>query len=215
MIPLGIMTKEEANNIIAKNEAMVIVCTYNVLFTNDIVIGLTIEAVESIRKSPLYRFDTKRKVNIVEKDRLKYERMINEVIGNTSSFFADANDIFLEDIQKHVDILYYSIKREFDKVNLSFSDIIARMELARTLCEFSCLQLDKREEELQEKDKRFKKFGIDYLRLTNLLRSLSETMKTLNVPCTVNLNTEECTKAINILSVKLADANTIAKAISA
>lgn len=209
------MTKEEANNIIAENEAMVIGCTYNVLFTNDIVIGLTIEAVESIRKTPLYRFDTKRKVNIVEKDRLKYERMINEVIGYTSSFFADANDIFLEDIQKHVDILYYSIKREFDKVNLSFSDIIARMELARTLCEFSCLQLDKREEELQEKDKRFKKFGIDYLRLTNLLRSLSETMKTLNVPCTVNLNTEECTKAINILSVKLADANTIAKAISA
>lgn len=209
------MTKEEANNIIAENEAMVIGCTYNVLFTNDIVIGLTIEAVESIRKSPLYRFDTKRKVNIVEKDRLKYERLINEVIGNTSSFFADDNDIFLEDIQKHVDILYYSIKREFDKVNLSFSDIIARMELARTLCEFSCLQLDKREEELQEKDKRFKKFGIDYLRLTNLLRSLSETMKTLNVPCTVNLNTEECTKAINILSVKLADANTIAKAISA
>lgn len=209
------MTKEEANNIIAENEAMVIGCTYNVLFTNDIVIGLTIEAVESIRKSPLYRFDTKRKVNIVEKDRLKYERMINEVIGNTSSFFADANDIFLEDIQKHVDILYYSIKREFDKVNLSFSDIIARMELARTLCEFSCLQLDKREEELQDKDKRFKKFGIDYLRLTNLLRSLSETMKTLNVPCTVNLNTEECIKAINILSVKLADANTIAKAISA
>lgn len=200
------MTKEEANNIIAENEAMVIGCTYNVLFTNDIVIGLTIEAVESIRKSPLYRFDTKRKVNIVEKDRLKYERLINEVIGNTSSFFADANDIFLEDIQKHVDILYYSIKREFDKVNLSFSGIIARMELARTLCEFSCLQLDKREEELQEKDKRFKKFGIDYLRLTNLLRSLSETMKTLNVPCTVNLNTEECTKAINILSVKLADA---------
>lgn len=143
------MTKEEANNIIAENEAMVIGCTYNVLFTNDIVIGLTIEAVESIRKSPLYRFDTKRKVNIVEKDRLKYERLINEVIGNTSSFFADANDIFLEDIQKHVDILYYSIKREFDKVNLSFSDIIARMELARTLCEFSCLQLDKREEELQ------------------------------------------------------------------
>lgn len=209
------MTKEEANNIIAENEAMVIGCTYNVLFTNDIVIGLTIEAVESIRKSPLYRFDTKRKVNIVEKDRLKYERLINEVIGNTSSFFADANDIFLEDIQKHVDILYYSIKREFDKVNLSFSDIIARMELARTLCEFSCLQLDKREEELQEKDKRFKKFGIDYLRLTDLLRSLSETMKTLNVPCTVNLNTEECTKAINILSLKLADANTIAKAISA
>lgn len=46
------MTKEQANSIIAENEAMVIGCTYNVLFTNDIVTGLTIEAVEDIKKSP-------------------------------------------------------------------------------------------------------------------------------------------------------------------
>ena len=59
------------------------------------------------------------------------------------------------------------------------------------------------------------RLSIKYLRLTKLYESLCIIKKALNIPCTVNLNTEECTKAINILSVKLADANTIAKAISA
>lgn len=53
------MTKEEVNKIIEENEAMVIGCTYNVLFTNDIVIGQVVEAVETIKRSPLYRMKTK------------------------------------------------------------------------------------------------------------------------------------------------------------
>lgn len=209
------MTKEEVNRIIAENEAMVIGCTYNVLFTNDIVVSLTIEAVESVRKSPLYRMKTKQTINRVEAERKKYERLVNGIISDRSAFFADANDVFVEEIQKHVDILYWSIKREFDKHNLKHSDIIARLELARTLCAFGCVQLDKREEELQAKDKRFKKVKIDYLRQTDLLHTLDEAMRTMNVPYTIDLNTEECTRAINILSVKLADAEIIAKAISA
>lgn len=209
------MTKEQANSIIAENEAMVIGCTYNVLFTNDIVTGLTIEAVEDIKKSPLYRMRTKQAVNRVEVERKKYEKLINGIVRERSGFFADANDIFTEDIRKHVDILYWSIKREFDKFNLKHSDIIARLELARTLCEFGCVQLDRREEELQAKDSRFRRFGIEYLRQTNLLHALNEAMCTINVPCMIDLNTEDCTRAINILSVKLADAEIIAKAISA
>ena len=209
------MTKEEVNTIIAENEAMVIGCTYNVLFTNDIVVGQIIEAVEAIKKSPLYRMKTKKVINHVEVERKKYERMINGIVNDRSAFFADANDIFVEEIQKHIDILYWSIKREFDKYNLEYSDVIAMLELARTLCSFACVQLDKREEELQAKDKRFKSVKIDYLRQTNLLHALDEAMGTINVPYTVDLNTEDCTRSINILSVKLADADTIAKAISA
>ena len=99
------MTKEEVNKIIEENEAMVIGCTYNVLFTNDIVIGQVVEAVETIKRSPLYRMKTKQLINKVEIVRRKYERMVNEVIGGRCTFFADANDIFLEDIQKHLDVL--------------------------------------------------------------------------------------------------------------
>lgn len=209
------MTREQANKIIAENEAMVIGCTYNVLFTNDIVIGQTLDAIEYVKKSPLYRMKTKQIINRIEVEMRKYKRLVNSVIGERSAFFADANDIFLEDIQKHIDILYWSIKREFDRCNLEHSDILARLELARTLCRFGCLQLDKREDELQKKDSRFKRFCIGYIRQTALLHALNEVMLTMNIPCTVNLDTEDCSRAINILSVKLADAEIIAKAISA
>lgn len=209
------MTKEEANNIIAENEAMVIGCTYNVLFTNDIVIGLTYEAEVAIKESPLYRYDIKRKLKDLVKCRLEYEKISNRVIGDKINFFADANDIFIKEVHRYINSLHSAIKKQYDKSNLKHSDVISKLELARILCNFSCVQLDDREKALCDKDIRFNNLSIKYLRLTKLYESLCIIKKALNIPCTVNLNTEECTKAINILSVKLADANTIAKAISA
>ena len=41
------MTNEESKRIIDENAAMAVACTYNVLFTNDIVSGLALDAVES------------------------------------------------------------------------------------------------------------------------------------------------------------------------
>ena len=141
--------------------------------------------------------------------------MLFEVIGVSSGFFADANEAFLEDIQKHVDILYYSIKGVFDKARLEDSALLARCELARTMCEFSCIQLDKREEELRQVDSRFRRSNIGYLRLTALHKELDRLMRTMGIPCTVNLDTDTCRAAVNVLSAKLCDARLIAKAISA
>lgn len=209
------MTKEQANRIISEHEAMVVGCTYNVLFTNDIVCGLVIDAVEAVRKSPLYRQKTKQEVNQVEREKTKYEKLVNSVIGDRISFFADANDSFLEDVQKHVEVLYWSIKREFDQHGVKHSDVVARVEIARTMADFACKQLDQREAELQEKDARFKRFNIGYIRQTDLYNALRKLTRTLGVPCKIDLNTPDCLLAINILSKKLADAKIIAKAISA
>lgn len=101
---------EFMNRLIDKHAPAVIGCTYNILFTNDIAITTVIEAVEAVRKSDRYRQETKRITNVIDRLRGKYEKMLFEVIGDRSGFFADANEAFLEDIQKHVDILYYSIK---------------------------------------------------------------------------------------------------------
>ena len=101
---------EFMNRLMDKHAPAVIGCTYNILFTNDIAITTVIEAVEAVRKSDRYRQETKRITNVIDRLRGKYEKMLFEVIGDRSGFFADANEAFLEDIQKHVDILYYSIK---------------------------------------------------------------------------------------------------------
>ena len=132
---------------------------------------LVIDAVEAVRKSPLYRQKTKQEVNHVEREKAKYEKLVNSVIGDRINFFADANDSFLEDVQKHVEVLYWSIKREFlDKTRSETLDVVARVEIARTMADFACKQLDQREAELQEKDARFKRFNIGYIRQTDLQR---------------------------------------------
>ena len=92
---------EFMNRLIDKHAPAVIGCTYNILFTNDIAITTVIEAVEAVRKSDRYRQETKRITNVIDRLRGKYEKMLFEVIGDRSGFFADANEAFLEDVQKH------------------------------------------------------------------------------------------------------------------
>lgn len=209
------MTQDQATRIISRHETLVVLSTYNILFTNDIVCAFLIDAAAQLEKSPLCRHETKRLLNQAKAARREYERVVNRVIADRSVFFADANDIFAEEVDRHVEVLYYCIKREFDRHKLPHAGIIARMETARTLCDFSCRQFDKRMEELRVKDPRFRSFHLDYLRLTNLLRLLDGLMRTFRIPPAVDLNTPECLAAIDVLARKLLDGELIAKAISA
>ena len=209
------MTQDQATRIVSRHETLVVLSTYNILFTNDIVCAFLIDAAAQLEKSPLCRQETKRLLNQSKSARREYERVVNRVIADRSAFFADANDIFAEEVERHVEVLYYCIKREFDRNKLPHSDITARMETARTLCDFACRQFDKRMEELRGKDPRFRSFHLSYLRLTNLLRLLDELMRTFRIPPAVDLNTPECLAAIDVLARKLLDGELIAKAISA
>lgn len=209
------MNKDQANRIISQHESLVIATTYNILFTNDIVCGLVVEAIGKTKKSPLYKQKTKQLLNMCSAEQRKYESFINRLIGDRDEFFANANDSFREDVDKHLNVLYYSIKQAFDKSRIEHSDVISSLEVSRTMCEFSCAQFDKRIEELKQADNQFKGFALEYMRMTPLLQKLHEVMRSLNIPVTVDLNTTNCTTAINVLSKKLADGGIIAKAISA
>ncbi len=209
------MTIDQANQIVSKYEPMVVPCTYNILFTNDIVCGEIIDAFSRLEKSPLFRQRTKQLARQAVLAQKSYERLVNEIISDRCTFFADANETFAEEVNRHVQILYWSIKREMDKHNVEHSDVLSKLETARTLCDFACKQFDKRLEELRGKDPRFRSFHLSYLRLTNLLRLLDELMRTFRIPPAVDLNTPECLAAIDVLARKLLDGELIAKAISA
>lgn len=209
------LNKKQADKVIARHETLVIAATYNILFTNDIVCGLIIDSIGKVKKSPLYRQRTKQLINQCSKERAKYEKMLNRIIGGRDEFFASANDKFREDIDKHLDVLYYSIKQVFDRHKIANSDVIALLEEARTMCSFSCTQFDNRFKELLDADTRFKGFSLEHMRMTAIDRILNLIMQSLNVPTKINLNTENCVRAMNIISKKLADEGTIAKAISA
>lgn len=209
------LNKEQANKVISQHESLVIAATYNILFTNDIVCGLIIESIAKVKKSPLYRQRTKQLINQCSKERAKYEKMLNGVIGDRDEFFANANDIFREDIDKHLNVFYYSIKQVFDKYKIKNSDVISLLEQTRTMCEFSCAQFDQRAAELKSVDNRFNGFALEYMRMTTLHRILNEVIRSLDIPVDINLNTDNCINAINIISKKLVDGENIAKAISA
>lgn len=205
--------KEKAMDVVKQHESLVVVTTYNILYTNDIVCSNVIEMMSELKKSTLYRNEVKMYANKVENERKKYESLINRLLADTSSFFADANDTFIADIQKHVDVLYYAIKNVFDKNSIENSSLIARMELMRTLCDFSCAQYKQRIEDLIKVDSKFKLFHIEYMHLETMNKYAFSMMRSLNIGKTINLNTKEVELAMDVLARKLSNADIIANSI--
>lgn len=138
------MTTDTANQIISKYESLVVLCTYNILLTNDICCGQVIECLHAMKRTPYYKQAFKRYLNDADKARKEYERTVNSVIGSDrSEFFADCNDKYTEEVNKHVDMLYWQFKQALDDNGISHSAEIARFELARTLCDSPASSLTK------------------------------------------------------------------------
>ena len=207
------MTKEKYTEVINKHENIVVASTYNILFTNDIVCSLLIESLELLKKTDCFKFKTKQIAKQLDNERKRYEKVINQVIGSDKGeFFADANDKFIDNVSKDINTLLYSIKQEMDKNHLDNTQVISKLELCRTLCELSCIQHERRINDLRKVDSAFCRFDLSYLKLTNILRLLEELFLTLPIK-TVDLNTKQCKLALNIVSTKLSDVNIIANAI--
>ena len=171
------MTTDTATKIISKYESLVVLCTYNILFTNDICCGQVIESLHAMKRTPY------------------------------------CNDKYTEEVNKHVDMLYWQFKQVLDDNGIFHSAEIARFELTRTLCDYSCIQFDERIKELRKKDARFNGFTLEYLKLSNVARMMNLASDSLKIGKTVNMNTERCTSAFDVLVRKLSDADNIANAI--
>lgn len=79
------MTTDTANQIISKYESLVVLCTYNILLTNDICCGQVIECLHAMKRTPYYKQAFKRYLNDADKARKEYERTVNSVIGSDRS----------------------------------------------------------------------------------------------------------------------------------
>lgn len=83
------------------------------------------------------------------------------------------------------------------------------------MCDYACVQFDERIGELRKKDSKFNGFMLDYLKLANVARLMNLASDNLKIGRTVNMNTERCTSAFEVLARKLSDADNIANAIKA
>lgn len=209
------MTEAKAMSIINEHEALVVGVTYNILFTNDIVCAAIIDMMSELRNSPLYRHGIKMKARLANEHRHNYELRLNEIINRSSNFFAEANDAFSSRVQPFVDHLYYAIKQEFDNHQHPHASVLARMELARTLATYACIQFDERIRMMRERDPQFACFRVDFLRITAISQAMDRLMEAVPTSCTIDLNTTRVKQAVSALQNKLTDANNIAEAISA
>lgn len=75
------MTTDTANQIISKYESLVVLCTYNILLTNDICCGQVIECLHAMKRTPYYKQAFKRYLNDADKARKEYERTVNTALS--------------------------------------------------------------------------------------------------------------------------------------
>jgi len=167
-----------------------------------------------MKRTHHYKHAFKRYLNDADRARREYERTVNGLIGSDrSEFFAECNDKYVEEVNKHVDMLYWQFKQALDDNGISHSAELARFELARTLCDYACVQFDDRIGELRKKDARFNGFTLDYLKLENVRRLMNLASNNLHIGKTVNMNTDRCKSAFDVLIRRLSDADNIANAI--
>ena len=211
----GRMNTDTTKNVISEHESLVVLCTYNILFTNDICCGQLVDCFQAMKHTPYYKHAFKRYLNGADKARRTYEKIVNSVIRpDLGEFFAECNDRFTGEVERHVEMLYWQFKQVLDDGGVEHSAELARFETARTLCEYACFQFDTRMNELKEKSQMFKGFTMEYLRLSNVARLINLASSNLMVSKTVNLNTERCKAAFDILVRKLTDIGIIAGAVS-
>ena len=143
------MTTDTATKIISKYESLVVLCTYNILFTNDICCGQIIECIHAMKRTPHYKQAFKRYLNDADRARREYERTVNGIIGSDrSEFFAECNDKYVEEVNKHVDMLYWQFKQALDD-NIPFRrtcKVRTGKDVVR-LCLYTVRRTDRRTQE--------------------------------------------------------------------
>ena len=187
-------------------------CLYNMLFTNDLTCSAIIDAIYSVKKSPLYRQKTKQSINRLENLRKSYERYINERIKDNLDFYANANDVIQANVDKDIEILYYQFKSTLDKKNIPNSAILAKLEVAEAMIGLSISSWQKRINQLNPYFKKIDK-RLSYLRLSGFKEEMSILFDTIKIDDYVNFNTPEAIMAMDIISKKLVNGNILAEAI--
>lgn len=185
--------------------------TYNILFVNDIACSLIIDSLSDLRKEKgLHVYDTKMYAKKIDEARSKYEKKINKVIGDKcSEFFADNNDAFLEEVKKDLDVFYYSIKDVYDAHDIEYSELLSKLEMAHIILQYSCRMVDIRMSELKKIDSMFNSINLGYTKMSNVLRLFELMLSTLRVKCHIDLNTQRCKLAMEILDKDFSDMNKI------
>ena len=172
---------------------------------NSVATNAMVDAVFILKKTHYYKFAIKHHIKEAMADYERWEHVHTQNFGERYNLFLDYLSTAEEEIQPHIDILYYSIKNVMDKAKLEHSDIKARVELVRTLLEYSCCIYDQLIETC------LKSTGLNFdklMRSARLTKALHHwtIVESHICKCTtdIDLNKDpKCRMAFNIIEQKL------------
>ena len=102
---------------------------------------------ELFKRKDIYRQDVKYNARLAEKAYYDYERLHTRNFGDRYNLFLDYLSAVEDNIAKDIDILTYSIAQVLTKHNQTDAMLKAKVETARTMCEYACCVFDKLIEE--------------------------------------------------------------------
>lgn len=196
---------------IARCDPGVRICTFAMLHGNEIGVSLYMDAYEMMIKTPLYRHEVKRNLNLAEMERKKYEKMINNLVSSNSYFFAESNDKMDDEIRHLESVFYFQIKQELDRHKTAYSAALARLVEAGIMLSAS---LNTHDEAIDY----ISKTGIgyinsEYLRLTSLSSYVAKAVELIPYTGKIVLDTKIITTAYNNLINTMCSAEIIDKTI--
>lgn len=207
------MNEEKRRELIAKHEEYVRIAVYNVLFTNDLVREYASYAMMKLKDTPLDRHLVKYHRKRLQKYIDKYEKDLFKRAGEQSLRMDMYNDKFSAEVDQHIEMFYLNLKNAFDKAGAAYSDVLAYCEMARTLANYSVLQLNKRVQELGQIDPMFNSMDMSHLSMLNEARALDCLMGSFVINNVVHADSDECLAAFRELKKVLMDVHIINKSI--
>lgn len=198
----------------ATDENITVTCIYNIILTNDLACARVANFLYHIKKSPQYKQQVKQEVKRLEKLTKTYERILMEVAAVRGEFLSDITQTAEEELGRDIELLRYSIEHEFLKSKCSNARLMSYVELACIMCQYACISLDKRIQEMKARNIPDAE-RVSYLRITDIFKSVSRLSEMLFEGGYVRLNNSfSCRTGLHIIEKKLTDAHLIAKAIN-
>ncbi len=191
-----------------------VTCIYNAIVTNELAFAQLTEAIDLIKNSTKYKKQVKQETNRLAKYLKDFERRMDRVAGARIGYMSDVAQIVQEECQVNTDQMLEAMAREFEKVNHSYPEMMASIELARTYCELAVLSLKRRMQEMEKKG--IKDFdNISWLDQTKLLNHSTTVCELLFEGGVVNLNKNlMCKTSLTMIERKLTDCKLIARAMN-
>jgi hypothetical protein len=195
---------------------VIMMTIYNLLYTNDIVSGYLHDAVCAFKKTNHYRHEAKRLLNAVEKERIKYEHDIFRTVGDKAEYFADTAEKFIEasGIESAISILYVAIKQTLDDAGIEDSDIFAKMETARTLLDVCTEQHKWRINDLRKLDSDLSHIRCNHLSMDGATKTMNRLMDSFSFGKDIDMNIPRVQQALDAVTRRLADCESIKQSIS-